>query len=124
MNLRLIGILLLYCSIGFYGFCVNYYVSTAGSNSNNGSISSPFLTIGYGVGQLNPGDHLYVRGGTYHQVVNIYNSGTSTDSIFIENYQNEIVIIDGQNNLPSYNYDGLMAIGGEYISIKDREIKN
>src|SRR5574343_282657 len=122
MKSLILSLLFGFLSLSLLG--ANYYVSTAGSNSNNGSISSPFLTIGYGVGQLNPGDHLYVRGGTYHQVVNIYNSGTSTDSIFIENYQNEIVIIDGQNNLPSYNYDGLVALGGEYISFKGIEIRN
>ena len=43
-----------------------YYVSPAGNDSNNGTIiGSPFLTISKAVGLANPGDTIYLRGGTY-----------------------------------------------------------
>ena len=33
-----------------------YYVSTNGSNSNNGSLNSPWQTLQYALGRLSPGD--------------------------------------------------------------------
>lgn len=39
-----------------------YYVSDTGSNSNNGSISSPFLTIDYAISNTNNGDTIYING--------------------------------------------------------------
>lgn len=42
------------------------YMATTGSNSNSGTIGSPWLTIEYSVSQLSAGDTLYIRGGTYY----------------------------------------------------------
>ena len=44
-----------------------YYVATTGSNSNNGAIGTPWLTLAYAMAdaQVNCGDTIYVRGGTY-----------------------------------------------------------
>ncbi len=42
-----------------------YYVSTTGSDSNSGSINSPFATIQHIVGSLQPGDIVNVEPGTY-----------------------------------------------------------
>ena len=36
----------------------NYYVSPTGSNSNNGGISTPWLTVQFGLNQLVNGDTL------------------------------------------------------------------
>jgi hypothetical protein len=68
-----------------------YYVATTGSNSNNGSIGSPFLTIFKGVSVLVAGDTLYIRGGTYLESINSNNqtipTGTSwTDAPLISAY--------------------------------------
>ena len=38
----------------------NYYVSPSGSDSNNGSINSPWETIQYGLNQLYYGDTLHI----------------------------------------------------------------
>jgi hypothetical protein len=75
----------------------NYYVAKNGSNSNSGtSISSPFLTISHAVSQINPGDKIYIRGGTYHEGINIDNiDSTNGNETLISNYNNEQVIIDG-----------------------------
>eukprot|EP01084_Bolivina_argentea_P127973 226284_1 len=73
LNLSISGILV----YGDYG--ATYYVSTKGSDSNNGSISSPFRTLNkardvirnykhHGSHTLPPGGVLvYIRGGTYTQ---------------------------------------------------------
>jgi parallel beta-helix repeat protein len=42
-----------------------YYVATTGNDSNIGTESMPFRTIGKGVTVLYPGDKLYVKNGTY-----------------------------------------------------------
>ena len=69
--------------------------SSSGSNSNNGSISSPWGTIAYAVNQLSAGDILYVREGTYRETIIIDKDGSSGNEITIEAYQSEIVTIDG-----------------------------
>ena len=70
--------------------------SSGGSDSNNGSIGSPFETIQYGVNQLSSGgDKLYIRAGTYRETITINKIGTSGNPIIIEAYGSEDVTIDG-----------------------------
>src|SRR5437773_2199378 len=47
-----------------------YYVSPTGSDDNSGTLAEPFLTLAKGVSVLQPGDTLYVRGGTYVEALN------------------------------------------------------
>ncbi len=76
-----------------------YYVapsSSGGSDSNNGSIGSPFETIQYGINQLSSGgDILYIRAGTYRETITINKTGASGNPIRIEAYSSEEVTIDG-----------------------------
>jgi len=53
-----------------------YYVATAGSDSNAGTLSAPFLTLQQGVNRAVAGDTVIVRDGTYGHV----NSVTGGDS--------------------------------------------
>lgn len=48
-----------------------YYVSPFGSDSNSGSIGSPFLTITFGLAHLAAGDTLFIRGGTYVENISV-----------------------------------------------------
>jgi hypothetical protein len=74
-----------------------YYVDDTGSNSNPGTISQPFRTITYGLTFIdNPGDVLWVRGGTYNERAVIWDKhGTSTSGIYIGGYNGESPVIDG-----------------------------
>ena len=76
-----------------------YYVapsSSGGSDSNNGSIGSPFETIQYGINQLSSGgDILYIRAGTYRETITINKTGSNGNPITIEAYSSEEVTIDG-----------------------------
>ncbi len=76
----------------------SYYISPTGSDSNNGSINSPWLTIAHASAQLKPGDTLYARGGTYYgQAGYIWNSSvTSTAPVTFKNYPGETPVFDGQ----------------------------
>ena len=42
-----------------------YYISTQGSNSNNGSVNSPWGSLEFAVTVAKAGDTIIMRGGTY-----------------------------------------------------------
>ena len=69
-----------------------YYVSINGSDSNSGTISSPWRTIQKAANTMSPGDNTYVREGTYNEIVVITKSGFT-----IQGYPGETAIIDGGN---------------------------
>ena len=79
------------------------YVSTTGSNSNNGlSPQTPLQTIQQAVDIVRPGGTIEIMGGTYAGGITISNPGTATAWITMEPYQNQPVVIDGgsaMNNL-------------------------
>jgi len=82
------------------GEAKEYFVAPNGRNSDAGSSGLPFKTIQYGVDQLEAGDSLLIREGTYHESVYMHNvHGTSDEPILIRNYQNENVIIDGTEDI-------------------------
>ena len=75
-----------------------YYVapaSSGGDNNNAGTLAAPFETLQYAVNQLTAGDILYIRGGLYRETITIDEDGTSGNLITIQNYNNEVVTIDG-----------------------------
>lgn len=84
----------------------SYYVALnepGAGDSNNGLFATyqsgqdgPWQTIGYAATQLEAGDTLYVRGGTYYESnITFANSGTASAAITLTNYAGETVIIDG-----------------------------
>ena len=88
--------------ISLNSFSSTYYVApsaSGGSNSNNGSISSPWETITYALTQLSAGDTLYLREGTYRESITITQDGSLGNVITIEAYTDsgtlETVTIDG-----------------------------
>src|SRR4030042_2815262 len=99
-----------------------FYIATNGNDSNPGTLSSPWRTIGKGVSSITAGDTLYIRGGTYNEVVNISRSGNNSSPIIIDNYQNEIVIINGNYTIPSGTWSPLVNISGSYVVFRDIEV--
>lgn len=122
----LTALILLTLSIASAASAATYYVATpanGGSNTNPGTLASPFATITKGVSVLTPGDVLYVRGGTYNEKVTIWNKyGTSTAQIWISPYNGESVAIDGTG----ITSNGVVEIGGNssYINFDSFEVKN
>jgi hypothetical protein len=55
-----------------------YYVAKTGSDSNSGSASAPWLTIGHAALEAKAGDTVFVGNGTYNESVLFANSGTSS----------------------------------------------
>ena len=79
-----------------------YYVApsaSGGDNGNVGSLAAPFETLAYAIEQLSAGDILYLREGTYRETITIDEDGTSSSLITIQNYNNEVVTIDGTTNI-------------------------
>lgn len=82
----------------FAAHSTSYYVSTSGSDSNSGSVSSPFATLTYAISVVAAGDIIYLRGGTYSYsspiVVSRSKNGTSSSPIGVYAYSGETPILD------------------------------
>jgi hypothetical protein len=74
----------------------NFFVSTSGDDSNDGSKNSPFLTIAKGISVLTPGDELNLREGNYVELVKIKGlHGSQANPIVIRSCEEEHATIDG-----------------------------
>ncbi|MEM5774346.1 MAG: right-handed parallel beta-helix repeat-containing protein, partial [Anaerolineaceae bacterium] len=101
-----------------------YYVSPSGSDSNPGTQSAPWKTIGYAANRMSAGKTLYVRGGTYRESFTISVSGTSSSPINIEAYPGETPVIDGNNyQLPTTTWAAMVKLAGSYIKMSGFEVR-
>lgn len=66
-----------------------YYVSVNGSNSNPGTEAAPYLTIQYGINQMQSGDTLFIKAGTYNEAITV----SEKSSILIRNYRYDAVTV-------------------------------
>jgi hypothetical protein len=106
----------------------DYYIDGgAGNDQNPGSLSSPWKTITKANTQLQPGDTVYIRKGTYQETINPQNSGSSGKYITYSVYNDEEVIItnvyDGAD-LRAKHYivlDGLKIIDVDHYWVNMRE---
>jgi hypothetical protein len=90
-------------------FAADYFVAPAGSDTNSGTLDKPFATVTRAQAAANPGDTVYLRGGTYkvtaEQVANkaagnaihvfeITKSGTEKAPIRYFAYKDETPVFD------------------------------
>lgn len=107
----------------------NYYIASNGSDSNLGTIDSPFATITHAVRQSvrGAGDIINVRGGTYKLKQTIWigdeRSGSANAHVIIRSYPGDTTkaILDG-SELPSKS--GCISINGDYIDIEGFECRS
>ena len=118
-------------------FSQDYYVSNSlGSDTNSGSLSSPFKTINKGISMVNAGGTVYVMAGIYQNenygavdistntnmnnphVVNINKSGAEGSYITLRNYPGDSpkIEFDGQGGI-------LIANNMNYIIIEGFEVE-
>ncbi|TAH02745.1 MAG: T9SS C-terminal target domain-containing protein [Sphingobacteriales bacterium] len=92
---KLFALLFLACATNT--FATDYYVATNGNNDTNTglTLASPFLTISKAASLVQPGDNVFVRGGTYRETVRPAVSGTLGNPITFQPYNAEKVIISG-----------------------------
>lgn len=99
-----------------------FYVAPTGSDSAAGSIDRPWRTLNASVAKLQPGDTLYVRGGTYvENVQRTFQVGSSTARITWAGYPGERVVVKGQHNFvrPSFWTIANMAFTRNGVSTDD-----
>ena len=116
-----------------------YYVAKTGSDTNSGSASAPWLTIGHAALEAQAGSTVYVGAGTYNESVTFANSGTASAPI-VFNGQG-VAIVDGtgvsccvsptfaqSNGFIGTNTQGLFNIGAasgvNYLTIEGFTIQN
>ena len=96
----IVGIVMLGVALfGGPAAATNYYVSTTGSDSNAGTLASPFLTIQKAATIATAGSNVYVRGGTYRETVTMAKSGSALSPISFQPYNNEQVTVTGLNTV-------------------------
>jgi len=106
---------------------VTYYVSTAGKDTNQGTLAAPWRTIQHAANSVHPGDTVDVEAGIYHEIVNISTSGNSTQGyITFQSYPGQTAILDGTGLSPGSSQTGFLSLIGNnnYIVIKGFEIRN
>ena len=113
-----ISIIVIFSLVVFTGCIVDnnplnkeeFYVSTSGSDNNNGSFELPWRTIQHAMDVVNPGDVIYVRGGIYNENATLQRSGVSNAWITFKNYPGEIPVVDGTEISLDWG-QGLIQIG-------------
>lgn len=95
-----------------------YYVAKDGDDSNPGTFALPWATIQHAADTLVAGDVVYVRAGTYNEMVIPMHSGASGAQITYAAFPGDTVTIDGQGiSVPEYC--GLFYLTGvDYIKVE------
>lgn len=127
--MRLIKIILLTLLVSSPVHAATYYVATTGSNSNDGSEASPWLTWKFAATQAVAGDTVLFRGGTYNQTngqtIILGITGTSGQRITFKNYPGERPIISWPDKNNTANRILAQRSGGlpvDHITIEGFEI--
>jgi len=95
---RLLSALLMCLPLALFaqGSGTTYYVSTAGSDGNDGkALDRAFATIGKAAAVMQAGDQCLIRQGIYRETVKPVNTGRSGAPLTFEAYGNDSVYISG-----------------------------
>lgn len=99
------------------------FVATTGNDSTgDGSIGNPYLTITNGLTKLSAGDTLFIRGGNYHEKLDLATDGASNSVITVSGYSNETVRLDGEYVLPTCAGCSLFYVSGDWITVTNLTI--
>jgi hypothetical protein len=102
-----------------------YFVSKTGSDTNDGSLANPWLTIQHAADTMIAGSTVYIESGTYNERVYITtHSGTTGNPITFSNYPGDSPIIDGTGLPKPTHGDSLVMITKSYINFEGFEITN
>src|SRR5688500_693249 len=93
--------------------------------NGDGTFERPWsLSTALGSRQVQPGDTLYLRGGTYRGTVVAKLAGTSFSPIIVRPYARERVILDGSLAGRAVKNVTILLIEGGYVHYRDLEITN
>jgi hypothetical protein len=99
-----------------------YFVSPSGSSSGDGSQARPWdlpTALANAAGKVQPGDTVWLRGGTYKGSFRSMLRGTASQPVVVRQYPGERAIIDANGTSVSTWY-----VGGEYSVFWGFEITN
>ena len=94
-----------------------------GHDADPGTEQAPWGTLGHALRQLQPGETLYLRGGTYHESVFLSRSGTEAAPITIASFPGELAVLDGGRREfvedPATSWEPFAdGAEGEYVSTR------
>lgn len=103
----------------------DFFVSPDGDDNNDGSIESPFETIGKAVEEVQAGDTIFLRGGThtYSSPISISNSGQADNLITLQAYEDDVPILDFEAGGDGDSDRGIV-LSGNYWHFKGFIIQN
>lgn len=85
----------------------SWFVSTSGLDANPGTLAAPLRTIEEAATLAQPGDTVYIRGGTYRETVTPARSGLASAPITFKPYNSEQVYVSGADAITGWtNYNG------------------
>lgn len=118
-------LIILLCLLSTTLSSTTYYVATTGNDSNDGSISTPWLTPQHAVDNVSAGDTIFIRAGTYTSTsrIVITASGTHANPIVLSGYPNEVAILDG-GSITGFNAILEMGSTRHHWVIQDLTIQN
>jgi hypothetical protein len=103
----------------------SFYVATTGNDSNAGSELAPWRTIQHAADTVHAGSTVYVRGGTYEELVRINVSGNANDGfITFKSYPGEAAVLDASHFTPEDRQGVLTIQNQSYVRIEGFEIRN
>jgi hypothetical protein len=114
----------------------SFYVAVTGNDNNNGlSPGHPFASIQQGLDMANnPGDIVYVEGGTYDQPQNLNSdsnpltlssSGNAQAPITLTNYEGQHVVINASSNVSGLANDTAIDVySASFFTISGLDIDN
>lgn len=109
-----------------YASATNYYVSTTGSDSSNGTLANPFKTLSKAAGMAASGDTIFIGEGTYSEHnITPKSSGTERSMIVFKPYPNTANVIlkhpgtSISDNTPVFQLSNRNYIRIEGLTFKD-----
>ncbi|MFC1285163.1 right-handed parallel beta-helix repeat-containing protein [Bacillus paralicheniformis] len=101
------------------------YVSPDGNDQNEGTKEKPFRTLKQAAKKAVPGTTVMIREGTYHETLDVKESGAAEKPITFQNYENEKVIISGESIRDAEYETPLIQIHNQqYITISGLTIQD
>jgi hypothetical protein len=116
-------IILLFFSLSLRA--TTYYVATNGSDSNNGSSGSEWLTLQHAADNISAGDIVIVRDGTYvstaDMMVVLYSGGNGESPVIFRSEHKYGAVLNG-DNVSDFCFS--LWYGVSYLKFLDFEIRN
>ncbi len=126
----------LLCVCNEPSFASDYFVATDGNDTNAGTIDAPFASIQRAQESADPGDTVFIRGGTYTvlpnaiayerriwaHVIRLDKSGTEGNRINYWAYENETPVFDFTQVKPANKRVHAFSVSGSWLHLKGIEV--